>query len=47
MEKVECRRGGDSQDMQLPSKGNSKEFQTSCVMLNAAGIAVNVFLLRS
>ena len=46
-EKVACMWGGDSRVMQLPSKSRSKKFQTSCVILNDAGIAVDVFLSRS
>ena len=45
--KVECKWGGDSRVMQLPLNGRSKKFQTSCVMLNAASVAIDVVLSRS
>ena len=39
---MECRRSGDSQFMRLPSKAAVKKLRRVCVMLNVAGITVNV-----
>ena len=47
VEKVECRWGGDSRVMQLPSKAAVRRLRRIYVMLKFAGVAVNVLLSRS
>ena len=42
LEKVECRWGGDSRVMRLPSKAAVRSLRRIYVILNDAGVAIDV-----